>query len=54
MMEEYFFANIEVEDNYKKFLELFDDAIINANHKKYGSQLTTSIVTGKQIGRAHV
>lgn len=46
MMEEYFFANIEVEDNYKKFLELFDDAIINANHKKYGSQLMMSYRMG--------
>lgn len=47
MMEEYFYDHLgESEDNYKIFLELFDSSIINANHRKFKSQLMMSYKMG--------
>jgi DNA-binding NtrC family response regulator len=47
IMEEYFYAHLgESEDNYKIFLDLFDSAIINANHKMFKSQLMMSYKMG--------
>jgi len=47
MMEEYFYTHLgESEDNYKIFLELFDSSIINANHRKFKSQLMMSYKMG--------
>ncbi|MCI4399399.1 MAG: hypothetical protein JHC37_02440 [Campylobacteraceae bacterium] len=47
IMEEYFYKHIdETDDNYKRFLEMFDLAIINANHRKFKSQLLMSYKMG--------
>lgn len=47
IMEEYFYKHIdETDDNYKRFLDLFDLAIINANHRKFKSQLMMSYKMG--------
>jgi len=47
IMEEYFCAHIDDEDeNYKPFLDIFDSAIINANYKKFKSQLMMSYKMG--------
>ena len=45
-MSDFFYDGIEVEDNYAHFLNIFDTAIINANHKKYKSQLMMSYKMG--------
>lgn len=47
IMESYFYAKLdESDDNYKRFLDIFDSAIINANHKMYKSQLMMSYKMG--------
>ena len=47
IMEEYFYAHIEDEnENYKPFLDIFDSAVISANHKKFKSQLMMSYKMG--------
>ncbi len=47
IMEEYFFENMDdSEENYKLFLDVFDGAIINANYRKYKSQLMMSYKMG--------
>lgn len=47
MMEDYFYSHLEDnKENYKMFLDLFDSAVINANYKKYKSQLMMSYKMG--------
>lgn len=46
IMENYFYRHIEADENYKVFLDLYDNAIITANHKKYKSQLMMSFHMG--------
>jgi DNA-binding NtrC family response regulator len=47
IMEEYFYAHIDDEDeNYKPFLDVFDSAVINANYRKFKSQLMMSYKMG--------
>jgi len=47
IMEEYFYSHMDdSEENYKLFLDVFDGAIINANHRKYKSQLMISYKMG--------
>ncbi len=47
VMEEYFYAHIDDKDeNYKPFLDIFDEAIINANYRKFKSQLMMSYKMG--------
>lgn len=47
IMEEYFYAHLdEASENYKLFLDIFDSAIIGANHRKYKSQLMMSYKMG--------
>ncbi len=47
IMEEYFYRLVDEEDdNYKRFLDIFDSAIINANHRMYKSQLMMSYKMG--------
>lgn len=45
-MKDYFFQNIETDDNYAHFLAMFDTAVIYANHKKFKSQLMMSYKMG--------
>ncbi len=47
VMENYFFTRLDdADDNYKRFLDIFDSAIINANHKMFKSQLMMSYKMG--------
>jgi transcriptional regulator with PAS, ATPase and Fis domain len=45
-MSEFFYTRVEMDDNYSHFLKLFDTAIIQANSKKYKSQLMMSYKMG--------
>jgi DNA-binding NtrC family response regulator len=47
IMEGYFYRHLdEADDNYKRFLDIFDSAIINANHRVFKSQLMMSYKMG--------
>ncbi len=45
-MGEFFFNQIEMDDNYGHFIKMFDTAVITANHRKYKSQLMMSYKMG--------
>lgn len=47
IMENHFFYRLnDGDDNYKRFLDVFDSAIINANYRMYKSQLMMSYKMG--------
>jgi DNA-binding NtrC family response regulator len=46
IMEEFFYERCEADDNYGHFCAMFDRAVINANHRKFKSQLMMSFKMG--------
>jgi len=46
IMEEFFFERCDIDDNYKHFSDMFDKAIIEANRKRFKSQLMMSYKMG--------
>jgi DNA-binding NtrC family response regulator len=46
IMEAFFYERCEIDDNYGHFCDMFDRAVIEANHRKFKSQLMMSFKMG--------